>query len=251
MRIFSDSRDTNRSFFIAAKENPIEETFTAANQPTSTVSPRLSPGHPMFRTSCSFTPCENGGNCTDDSTFLGPFTCQCPANTRGDVCQHNDEPCEPDPCANGGSCIGTSKDDFYCRCHRNWTGRFCEIKVNFCPEKTCYNRGQCRPLLGYAICECLPGSFTGDQCEITLKKVSLLRIISKSFAYVAIVALCSVALFVIVMDILKYFFGIDPVAEDREQLRQEKRRRRPKIEHFVYVNRPEELGRVRQGQTSV
>ena len=50
----------------------------------------------------------------------------------------------------------------------------------------------------------------------------------------------AVAIFVVVMDILKYCFGIDPVEEERERMRPEKRakKRKPVIERFVYVNAP-------------
>jgi hypothetical protein len=43
-------------------------------------------------------------------------------------------------------------------------------------------------------------------------------------------------MFVIIMDILKYSFGIDPVHEGRERVRQEKRK--PVIQRFIYVNAP-------------
>ena len=64
--------------------------------------------------------------------------------------------------------------------------------------------------------------------------------VSKSFAYVAVIALVCVVAFVITMDILKYCFGIDPVKEERERIRREKRmkNRRPVIQRFTYVNAP-------------
>ena len=66
------------------------------------------------------------------------------------------------------------------------------------------------------------------------------KMVSKSFAYVAIIAIASVAAFVVIMDILKYCFGIDPVEEERKRMREEKRakKRQPVIERFVYVNSP-------------
>jgi hypothetical protein len=50
----------------------------------------------------------------------------------------------------------------------------------------------------------------------------------------------SVAMFVIIMDMLKYCFGIDPVHEERERIRRAKRikNRKPVIQRFVYVNAP-------------
>lgn len=67
--------------------------------------------------------------------------------------------------------------------------------------------------------------------------------VCKSFGYVAILALVIVAMFIVIMDILKYGFGIDPVREERERLRRSKRsipKRKPVIERPVYVNAPAE-----------
>ena len=66
-----------------------------------------------------------------------------------------------------------------------------------------------------------------------------MKFVSKSFAYIAIIAMTSVAMFIVIMDILKYCFGIDPVENERERMRREKdarRRKRPVIERFTYVN---------------
>jgi len=61
------------------------------------------------------------------------------------------------------------------------------------------------------------------------------ELLSKSFAIIAIVALSCVVGFVIIMDILKYVFNIDPVDRERRRLRlenekqQEKKLRRKKF----------------------
>ena len=71
--------------------------------------------------------------------------------------------------------------------------------------------------------------------------MTLLSVASKSVAYIAIIAIVSVATFIVVMDILKYCFGIDPVEEERQRIRRkrwEKRRKRPVIQRFTYVNAP-------------
>ena len=48
--------------------------------------------------------------------------------------------------------------------------------------------------------------------------------------------------FFIIMDILKYCFGIDPTKDELERIRREKARkrmkRRPVIQKFTYVNAP-------------
>ena len=78
-----------------------------------------------------------------------------------------------------GICNGTSKNNFTCTCPRSWEGCQCEIKVNFCLNHTCQNRGVCRPQIGFATCECLSGT-SGKFCEITEKKIVILRFVSKS-----------------------------------------------------------------------
>jgi hypothetical protein len=47
-------------------------------------------------------------------------------------------------------------------------------------------------------------------------------------------------MFIVIMDILKYCFGLDPIREDLERIRREKRerKRKPVIQRFIYVNAP-------------
>ena len=91
-------------------------------------------------------------------------------------------------------------------------------------------------------CECLGEYYSGRHCEIASTKLIVLQYVSKSFAYVAIIALVSVAAFVIIMDILKYGFGIDPTKHDLERIQRDKAKkralakRRPVIQRFTYVN---------------
>jgi hypothetical protein len=67
--------------------------------------------------------------------------------------------------------------------------------------------------------------------------------VSKSFGYIAILCLTIVILFFVIMDVLKYVFGIDPTKDELERIRREKRAKRrkppPVIQKFVYVNRPQ------------
>lgn len=111
--------------------------------------------------------------------------------------------------------------------------------INYCDNVTCQNRGICRPSLFNFSCECLYG-YSGQYCETETTTLAVYQIVSTSFAYVAIIAMGAVVTFVVVMDILKYCFGIDPVEEEREKMRQERRakKRKPVIQRFVYVNAP-------------
>ena len=51
---------------------------------------------------------------------------------------------------------------------------------------------------------------------------------SKSFAFIAITAIVALFVFVIVMDVLKYGFKIDPVDRERQFLMMEERKRQLK-----------------------
>lgn len=58
-------------------------------------------------------------------------------------------------------------------------------------------------------------------------RIIVLQTVSTSFAYVAITAIIIVLMFVIIMDVLKYCFGIDPAKEERERIRKRKHSRIP------------------------
>lgn len=138
-----------------------------------------------------------------------------------------------------GICNGTSDGKFNCTCAPGWEGRHCERMTNYCYNITCENKGVCRPSLGKFSCECLDG-YSGQYCGTTATRLVIIKAVSKSFAFVAILAMASVVTFVIVMDILKYCFGIDLVEEERERMRREKRakKRRLVIQRFAHVNAP-------------
>ncbi len=105
---------------------------------------------------------------------------------------------------------------------------------------TCYNNGVCRPLLMNYTCECLGDSYSGRHCEVVAMKIKIYQIVSKSVSYIAIIVLISTLMFIVIMDILKYCFGIDPVHGERERIRRRKqaKKRKPVIQRFVYVNPP-------------
>ena len=68
----------------------------------------------------------------------------------------------------------------------------CETKINYCEGVRCLNNGVCRPLSLDFTCECLGESYSGRYCEITATKTTVLKIVAKSFGYIAILALCAV-----------------------------------------------------------
>jgi hypothetical protein len=97
-------------------------------------------------------------------------------------------------------------------------------------------------LLNYT-CECLGDSYSGRYCEITSIKVKIYDITAKSLTSAAILVISSAALFIIIMDILRYYFGIDPVDEERKRIRRKKKpvKHKPVIQRFIYIPAPSEL----------
>ena len=67
------------------------------------------------------------------------------------------------------------------------------------------------------------------------------QITSKTFGYIAIIALVTVALFVLTMDVMKYVFDIDvaPTETDESQRTKIKiRRATPIMIQLIYVDHP-------------
>ena len=136
-----------------------------------------------------------------------------------------------------GSCNGTSKSDASCSCSPEWQGERCQAKTDYCLNVTCENGGSCRRLVGNYSCECPTEDYFGPRCEDVSARIAIFRVVSKSFGYVGILSILAVAMFVIVMDVLKYCFDIDPARKELELLRKEKNRR-PLIQRFIYVHGP-------------
>jgi hypothetical protein len=111
---------------------------------------------------------------------------------------------------------------FNCECTPGWTGVYCQALVNYCDNNTCENNGVCWPLFLDYRCECLGSSYSGRHCEIVSQNMRIHQIIARCFAYIAIIAICTVFLLVIMMDLLKYGFGIDVVPTKPETVSKKK-----------------------------
>ena len=97
---------------------------------------------------------------------------------------------------------------------------------------------RCRTII---CCECLGTSFSGRHCEITSKDTLVRQVVSKTFGYIAIIALVTVALFVLTMDVMKYVFGIDVAHEEANGTRWrsiQTRKAPPLMLRLIYVNHP-------------
>jgi hypothetical protein len=136
-----------------------------------------------------------------------------------------------------------------------WQGIHCETKINSCENITCLNGGVCQPLLLDYKCECLGESFSGRYCEITDSKIQLHQILGKSFTYVAIITMISAGMFIVIMNILKYCFGIDVTRKDfkkkSHRKKRPKKKRPPVIMRFTYVNRPRSVLSDEKNSTSI
>lgn len=116
---------------------------------------------------------------------------------------------------------------FRCACVEGYDGVYCELQVDLCVNITCQNRGICSTTDFRWECLCLDSTlYYGEYCQYKTNRLKLLEILSKSFASIAIAAIVTTCTFVIIMDVLKYFFHIDPVEYERESYRKRKEERR-------------------------
>ncbi|CAF4356770.1 unnamed protein product, partial [Adineta steineri] len=108
-----------------------------------------------------------------------------------------------------GNCTNISSIDFKCTCDDGYKGKNCEITVDLCNNVTCQNNGVCfQTYLNYT-CQCLSG-YKGLHCEIAETSGIIRTYVAKSFGYIAILMLCGLIGFLVILDALKYIFGIDP-----------------------------------------
>ena len=133
-----------------------------------------------------------------------------------------------------------SNTTFICTCQAGWLGIYCETKINSCANVTCLNKGVCQSSLLNYTCQCLGDQYSGQHCEIVSSKTAVLQIFSKSFAYIVIIAMITVAMFITILDVLKYFFGIDPVGDELKKIEQKNKikKKPPVIIRYIYVNAP-------------
>ena len=128
-----------------------------------------------------------------------------------------------------------------CTCAQGWTDLNCATKIDYCQNIACQNNGVCRPLFQDYQCECSSPDYSGRHCEITASALITRKMVAISFSYVAILSISTVLGFIVLLDVLKYVFHIDPVRRERQQ--KKPRRTLPKkssrsrvIIRFVYVN---------------
>ena len=133
-----------------------------------------------------------------------------------------------------GTCIAENStvssdngSNFRCECVVGYDGKYCELETNLCDNVTCENKGICETVQLKWKCLCLDSSlYYGDYCQFKTTKLKIREILSKSFASIAIAVIVTTCTLVVVMDILKYAFHIDPVEYERESYRKRREERR-------------------------
>lgn len=135
-----------------------------------------------------------------------------------------------------GLCISLNDTDFHCNCTDNYHGVYCEHRsTDLCQGVRCLNGGICHSSGTNYTCRCISTAYSGRHCEHAPRMIKILRYVSRGFGYIGILSIASVMIFVLVMDLLKYGFGIDPVEHERELLRQEKaKRKRPQQPKVIF-----------------
>ena len=156
----------------------------------------------------------------------------------GSNCEIDNRPCQPWTCLDHGVCNQTSVTTFQCECHSGYGGIHCESTIDYCQNITCQNDGQCRSMLLNFTCQCTTSDFTGRFCEVKSTNLMVKTIVKQSFGYIAIIAIGFVLSGIVIMDVLKYFFKIDPVAKHRRYRRRKKRPRPKTIVRLVYIDTP-------------
>lgn len=128
-------------------------------------------------------------------------------------------------CVEINETISGDKTRFKCICLEGYFGTNCQVIEDLCVDIKCENKAVCKSALGTWKCKCLDESlYYGTYCEHASDTLVAKQILSKSFATVAIAAIAAVYSFVLIMDILKYIFGVDPVDRERHFMKLEERK---------------------------
>jgi hypothetical protein len=128
---------------------------------------------------------------------------------------------------NNGTCIAVNStvasnngSDFKCDCVEGYHGIYCQLDIDLCDNITCENGGMCQTIDFMWKCTCLDSAYYyGVYCQLKTNKLVVLQVLSKSFASIAIATIITTCSFIVVMDILKYIFHIDPVRYERDSYR--------------------------------
>uniref|UniRef100_A0A3P8WYX9 Slit homolog 1b (Drosophila) n=1 Tax=Cynoglossus semilaevis TaxID=244447 RepID=A0A3P8WYX9_CYNSE len=113
--------------------------------------------------------CENGATCVDG---VGNYTCLCPPNYTGLLCEEEEGACSPgrNPCKHQSTCISSPAGP-RCVCIPGWVGPNCGIDYNECVDHRCQNGARCVDHLDGYSCVC-PQGYSGQFCEAAVSPPS-------------------------------------------------------------------------------
>ncbi|CAF1140868.1 unnamed protein product [Adineta steineri] len=165
---------------------------------------------------CAMTqPCLNSATCHTNASALLGYICACVTGYSGTNCEYDVPSCSN--CLNGGKCNSTANETT-CTCPTGKLGGHCQYEVDICANITCQNYGVCSSSYGNWSCECInPDFYSGTYCQIKSSSLHVKEIVSRSFACVAIGCISTVIGFIILMDVLKYGFHINPKNKSEEE----------------------------------
>ncbi len=102
---------------------------------------------------------------------------------------------------------------------------------------TCFNQGICQASLLNYTCQCIDESILWNNSNV---HIVVCQTVWKSFAYIVIITMLIVAMFIIILDVLKYCFHINPAGNKSEQIQQKKWKKeimKPSMAiRFIYIN---------------
>nr|XP_056703533.1 protocadherin Fat 2 [Euleptes europaea] len=110
---------------------------------------------------CRNNPCLNDGLCAEKQS--GGYSCICPIQFSGELCEVADSLCEAKPCLHGGTCTISERGSYKCHCPDWHWGKRCEKIAEECLENPCLNSGRCMNSDGSVHCICT-GDFQGAFC---------------------------------------------------------------------------------------
>ncbi|CAF1017747.1 unnamed protein product [Didymodactylos carnosus] len=205
------STSTSQNQTVTTTTNP----YFVSNCNSSGIGPNCN----ISTDACTMShPCQNDASCFPNNTLPLYYTCNCIYGYTGYDCQNDERPCKENTCWNNGSCSEVNMTNFRCDCVEGYSGINCQLVIDDCSNITCQNNGFCVSLVNSWRCECLDDSmYDGAYCQYKSQSLVIKEWVAKSFGFVAIGAIITVCLFVIIMDILRYFFKIDPVYENEKK----------------------------------
>ena len=160
--------------------------------------------------------CSNHGLCKYAGNYS--FVCVCQQNYVGKTCQQNLLPCSHNPCLNNATCYqNASTDDYFCECGALYFGANCEYKIDVCQNETCSSNGVCKDILDLPTCHCFSNYF-GDKCQSETTQQKVIKIVTSTSTFIAIVIICLFYSIVVLNDIATLFIKSKAIVSPKIKL---------------------------------